>query len=190
LAFAQFFNGIIRTAVNDWSMFYLVEVKNYTALEAGCCVCWFEVGGFLGMLTAGWASDLLFKGRRNPINAIFSAAILLVLFVFKTVVLPWPGLDATILFFFGFFIFGPQMLIGLSAAELSHKKAAATATGFAGCFAYLGAAVAGAPLGALVNRGGWDAYLVTLFVCATLGALIVLPLWSVKTREKPLETAA
>ena len=187
LAFAQFFNGVIRTAVNDWSMLYLIEVKSYTALEAGFCVCWFEVGGFLGMLTAGWASDLVFKGRRNPINAIFSAAIIFVLFAFKTIVFSWPVFDAAILFFLGFFIFGPQMLIGLSAAELSHKKAAATATGFAGCFAYLGSAAAGAPLGALVNAGGWDSYLVTLFVCALLGALIVLPLWSVKTREKQLE---
>ncbi len=184
LAFAQFFNGIIRTAVNDWSMLYLMEVKNYTALEAGFCVCWFEIGGFLGMLTAGWASDLFFRGRRNPINAIFTAAILGVLFVFKTAALPWPILDAIILFSFGFFIFGPQMLIGLSAAELSHKKAAATATGFAGCFAYLGAAAAGGPLGALVKLSGWDGYIITLLVCASLGALIVLPLWSVKTREE------
>lgn len=183
LAFAQFFNGIIRTAVNDWSMLYLIEVKNYTTLEAGFCVCWFEIGGFLGMLAAGWASDLLFSGRRGPINALFTAAILGVLYLFKAAVLPWPILDAIILFLFGFFIFGPQMLIGLSAAELSHKKAAATATGFAGCFAYLGAAAAGGPLGALVKMNGWDAYIITLLVCASLGALIVLPLWWVKTRE-------
>ncbi len=190
LAFAQFFNGLIRTAVNDWSMLYLIEVKSYTALEAGFCVCWFEIGGFLGMLTAGWASDLLFKGRRNPINALFSAAILGVLCLFRYALLPWPILDAMILFLFGFFIFGPQMLIGLTAAELSHKKAAATATGFAGCFAYLGAAAAGAPLGALVKASGWDSYIFTLIVCAALGALIVLPLWSIKTREEKAPSKA
>ena len=187
LAFAQFFNGVIRTAVNDWSMLYLIEVKNYTALESGFCVCWFEIGGFLGMLAAGWASDLFFSGKRNPINAIFTAGILGVLAVFKAVLLPWPIVDAIILFFFGFFIFGPQMLIGLSAAELSHKKAAATATGFAGCFAYLGAAAAGGPLGYLVKLSGWNSYIITLFVCALLGTLIVLPLWSVKTREEKSE---
>lgn len=190
LAFAQFFNGIIRTAVNDWSMLYLIEVKNYTTLEAGFCVCWFEVGGFLGMLAAGWASDLFFKGRRNPINAIFTAAILGVLCLFKSAILPWPILDAIILFLFGFFIFGPQMLIGLSAAELSHKKAAATATGFAGCFAYFGAAAAGGPLGALIKMSGWDGYIITLLTCASLGALIVLPLWSIKTREERTRSPA
>ncbi|HSX13220.1 MAG TPA: MFS transporter [Chlamydiales bacterium] len=190
LAFAQFFNGMIRTAINDWSMLYLIEVKNYTAVEAGLCVCWFEVGGFLGMLAAGWASDLFFKGKRNPINVIFSTAILGVLLVFRSAILPYPIVDAIILFMFGFFIFGPQMLIGLTAAELSHKKAAATATGFAGCFAYLGAAAAGAPLGALVKASGWESYIFTLIVCAGLGALIVLPLWSVKTREEKVPSKA
>lgn len=187
LAFAQLFNGIIRTAVNDWSMLYLIEVKNYSAVEAGFCVCWFEVGGFLGMLAAGWASDLFFKGRRNPINAIFTAGILLVLYCFTVSTFSFPILDAAILFSFGFCIFGPQMLIGLSAAELSHKKAAATATGFAGCFAYLGAAAAGGPLGALVKATGWESYILTLFICALAGALIILPLWSVKTLQDKKE---
>ena len=182
---------VIRTAVNDWSMLYLIEVKNYTTMQAGFCVCWFEIGGFAGSLAAGWASDVLCKGKRNPINFLFTVAILILLFAFKTLVFPWPILDAVFLFLFGFFIFGPQMLIGLAAAELSHKKAAATATGFAGCFAYLGAAVAGGPLGALMKVWGWDGYIATLFVCGVLGALVVLPLWSIKTnpKEEALETA-
>jgi len=113
-----------------------------------------------------------------------------VLYIFSELLLPWPVVDAAILFLFGFTIFGPQMLIGLAAAELSHKKAAATATGFAGCFAYLGAAMAGGPLGALVKAEGWGSYLTTLFICATLGTLIVLPLWSVKVRDRELKVAA
>jgi len=184
LAFAQFFIYVIRTAVNDWSMLYLIEVKNYTNLEAGCCVFWFEIGGFAGSLCAGWASDVIFKGKRNPINVLFTVGILCTLFLFKMVWMPWPILDAVFLFVFGFFIFGPQMLIGVAATELSHKKAAATATGFAGCFAYLGAAMAGGPLGALMNVWGWDGYITTLFICGVIGTLIMLPLWSVKTNPK------
>ncbi len=184
LAIAQFFIYVIRTAVNDWSMLYLIEVKNYTNLQAGFCVCWFEVGGFLGSLAAGWSSDVLFKGKRNPINVLFTVAILFLLFAFKVIHYPWPILDGVFLFLFGFFIFGPQMLIGVAAAELSHKKAAATATGFAGCFAYLGAAAAGGPLGAITKEWGWDSYLLTLFVCGVMGALLMLPLWNVKTNPR------
>jgi sugar phosphate permease len=38
-------------------------------------------------------------------------------------------------------VFGPQMLIGMAAAECSHKEAAGAATGFVGLFAYLGASL-------------------------------------------------
>ncbi len=184
LSISYFLIYVVRTAINDWSMLYLMEVKNYSALEAGFCVCWFEVGGFLGSLAAGWMSDLLFKGKRNPINVLFALAVVLTICAFRFFHLNVPVLDAGFIFLFGFFIFGPQMLIGMAAAELSHKKAAATSTGFVGCFAYLGAATAGGPLGMITKTWGWDSYLITLTVCAFLGALIVLPIWNVKSNDK------
>lgn len=48
----------------------------------------------------------------------------------------------SVFFTIGFFVFGPQMLIGMAAAECSHKEAAGAATGFVGLFAYLGASLA------------------------------------------------
>ncbi len=188
LAAAYFLIYVIRTAVNDWSMVYLIEVKHYTMKEAGICLFWFEWGGLFGSLTAGWASDLLFGGRRNPINVIFTLGILALIFAFGVSDNSSVLLNAVYIFLFGFFIFGPQMLIGMAAAELSHKNATATATGFVGCFAYLGAAAAGAPLGAIAQTWGWDMYLMTLFICGVLGALILLPLWSI--RSNPKEVAA
>ena len=191
LAIAYFFVYVIRTAINDWSMLYLVEVKGYSNVTAGFCVCWFEIGGFLGSLIAGWSSDLIFKGKRNPVNVLFSGAMILVLLGFKAYSAPFPVLDAAFLFLFGFFIFGPQFLIGMATAELSHKKAAATSTGFAGFFAYcLGAASAGAPLGAIIKNSGWDAFLYTLIGCAALASLLLVPLWSVKTYQRPAKARA
>jgi OPA family sugar phosphate sensor protein UhpC-like MFS transporter len=179
LAVAYFLIYVIRTAVNDWSMVYFIEVKHYTMKQAGICLFWFEWGGLFGSLAAGWASDIVFKGKRNPINVLFTLVILCLLIAFKMFQHSSP-----LIFLFGFFIFGPQMLIGMAAAELSHKNATATATGFVGCFAYLGAAAAGGPLGAITQRWGWDVYLLSLFICGALGALIMLPLWSIKTNPK------
>ncbi len=184
LAFFSFFIYIIRTAVNDWSMLYLIEVRGYSNIQAGFCVSWFEIGGFLGCLAGGWISDLVFQGKRNPINVLFTMGILAVLIAFKWITVSWPILDGLFLFLFGFFIFGPQSIIGIAAAELSHKKAAATATGFAGCFSYLGAAVAGGPLGAIIKTWGWDSFLLTLGACSVIGTLLILPLWSVKVNPK------
>lgn len=189
LAIAYFLIYIIRTAVNDWSMVYLIEVRNYTMKEAGLCLCWFEWGGLAGSLAAGWISDVVFRGKRNPVNVLFILMVMSLLFAFRFSSASSIPIDSAFIFLLGFFIFGPQMLIGMTAAELSHKNATATATGFVGCFAYLGAAVAGGPLGALTQAYGWDSYMSVLFGCAFLGALILLPLWSVKENPKTVATS-
>ncbi len=191
LAIANFLIYVIRTGINDWSMLYLIETKNYSTMEAGCCVCWFEIGGFFGSLAAGWASDLLFQGKRNPINVLYTTGIIFLIIAFKMMShITWPLLDGMFIFLFGFFIFGPQMLIGMAAAELTHKSAAATANGFGGFFAYFGAAFAGILFGGLTKTWGWDSFFVTLSICAGLGLIILLPLWSVKTYEQEGKASA
>lgn len=190
LAISYFFVYVIRTAINDWSLLFLVETKGYSLLAAGSCVCWFEVGGIVGSLAAGWASDKIFGGRRGPINILFSFGVILAIAAF------WfspPGmflLDSILLFVIGFLIFGPQMLIGLAAVELSSKKAAATATGFVGLPAYLGTAAAGYPLGKMAQEWGWEGFFVTLAICGAVSVFILLPLWSVYSRpkEEPVAT--
>ncbi len=181
MAVAYFFVYVIRTGLNDWSMMYLREVKGYSSLIAGSCVCWFEVGGFLGTLVAGWGSDVIFRGKRTPINILFTMGVLASILGFRMMTGYAPILDSMYLFSFGFFIFGPQMLIGLACAELSHKKAAATANGFAGCFGYLGAAVAGGPLGAVTKIWGWESFFAAMIGCAIVAMACMLPLWSLKT---------
>lgn len=178
LAFASFFVYIIRMAINDWSALYLMENKGYTLMEASACVALFEIGGLFGMLAAGWLSDKLCAGRRGPMNVFFSIGMLGSVLGFWLL----PGLSAfansAILFVIGFFLFGPQMLIGLTAAELSHKKAAGTASGFAGWFAYFGAASAGYPLGKIAQEFGWEGYFMILAACGVLTILLFLPMWS------------
>jgi MFS transporter, OPA family, sugar phosphate sensor protein UhpC len=184
LAFSYFFVYVVRTAVNDWSMFYLVEMKGYNYTTAGVCVSSFEIGGLCGSLLAGWSSDKIFKGRRAPVNILYSLLCVVGLVGMWNYSAHSVFLDSFFIFFIGFAIFGPQMLIGIAAAELSHKKAAATATGFAGFFGYLGAACAGWPLGKILNVGGWSGYYITLAVCAICASLLLIPLWSVKASKE------
>ena len=182
LAISYFFIYTIRTAANDWSVLFLVDAKGYSLLKAGFCVCWFDVGGFFGSLAAGWFSDEIFDGKRNPVNILFTVAVIVtIVAMWQLIPYSHPMVDCLMMFLVGFFIFGPQMLIGIAAAELSHKKAAGTATGFTGCFAYLGAATAGGPLGALIKTWGWEVFFVVLTASGIVGLLLMLPLWSVKT---------
>src|SRR5262249_39756282 len=95
-------------------------------------------------------------------------------------------IDSFALFIIGFAVFGPQMLIGVACAELSHKRAAASSTGFAGAFAYLGAAMAGYPLGKITQDMGWDGFFWALGISCAVSFLLLLPLWSVTENKKPV----
>ena len=87
----------------------------------------------------------------------------------------------------GFFLYGPQMLIGLCGAELVGPSSVGASEGFLGWIAYLGAANAGVPLSILVKNYGWNAYF-TALLCACAGSIILLlPMVNLKSyvqREK------
>jgi OPA family sugar phosphate sensor protein UhpC-like MFS transporter len=181
LGFSYFFVYIVRTGINDWMAVFLVQSKGYSLVQAGTIASGFEIGGFFGSLLAGWSSDRLFKGRRGPVNILFSLLAGLMVFGMWKV----PGgiwfVDAFFIFMIGFAIFGPQMLIGIAAAELSHKEAAGTSTGFVGAFAYAGAAVTGGPLGAMIDKYGWNGFYTILTVCAVMAVTLLMPLWKRQT---------
>lgn len=184
LAASYFFVYIVRTGINDWTALFLIQTKGYSKIGASGCVSMFEVGGFLGNLTAGWASDYVFGARRGPVNVLFALLMLVGVSLFWFVPQNLPILDSASMFLIGFATFGPQMLIGVAAAELSHKKAAATSTGFIGCFAYLGSAMAGYPLGKAMQSYGWDGYFVLIMICCSTATLLLLPLWSVTKNSR------
>ncbi|MGA8164121.1 MAG: MFS transporter [Waddliaceae bacterium] len=193
LAVAYFFVYIVRTGVNDWTALFLWETKGYSKLGASGCISLFEVGGLLGSLFAGWSSDRLFNAKRGPVNVLFAFGMFLALCLFWFVPPGYPWLDSASIFCLGFTIFGPQMLIGVTAAELSHKKAAATSTGFIGFFAYVGAAMAGYPVGKMIQELGWEGFFSGMAVCCLISTLLLIPLWNITHRERgesPSEEAA
>lgn len=184
LAVSYFFVYFVRTGINDWTSFFLIEEKSYSQLGANGCVSFFEFGGFFGSLFAGWVSDYLFQAKRGPVNAIFAATMLISVLVFWMLPQGHHIFDSLAMFGIGFAIFGPQMLIGVAAAELSHKKAAATSTGFVGCFAYMGAAFAGYPLGRITESFGWTGFFFSLACCAALSLFFLIPLWNATPQSK------
>lgn len=194
LSVAYFFVYFVRAGVDGWTALYLIEAKGYSRIGANGCISLFEVGGFFGSLFAGWASDYIFAAKRGPVNVLFAGGMLISICLFWYVPAGYYYLDALALFALGFSIFGPQMLIGVAAAELSHKKAASTATGFAGCFSYMGAAVAGYPLAVIAQSMGWDGFFIAIATCCLISILILLPMWGVTERTvkiaQPIPTPA
>ena len=172
---------IVRTAINDWGNLYLTEQHHYSLFSANGALSLFEIGGFLGSLVGGWGSDKLFGGNRGPMILLFAMGIFLAVAALWVMPVTSYILQSGCFFAIGFFIFGPQMLIGMAAAECSHKDSVGAATGFVGLFAYMGAALAGYPLAIIMNHYHWTGFFVVISVAAALIGLLLLPFLKVQT---------
>lgn len=129
------------------------------------------------MLISGWLTDRIFGGRgaRVCLISMCLAGISMLLF--------WklPGqsiwLGTLLLCAAGFFIYGPQALVGTVVANLATKQVAATAIGFTGVFAYASTLISGWGLGALVQHYGWEAGLAGLTGMAAIGMILFAFAW-------------
>ncbi len=174
---------IVRTAINDWGNLYLTEQYGYSLITANSALSLFEIGGFLGSLVAGWGSDKIFSGNRGPMILLFSMGIFLSVAALWLMPIVSFALQAVCLFAIGFFVFGPQMLIGMAAAECSHKDSVGAATGFVGLFAYMGAALAGYPLAIITQHFHWTGFFVVISVAAAAIGLLLLPFLKAQYNE-------
>jgi phosphoglycerate transporter family protein len=179
-AFANFFVYTIRYAVLDWGPTLLSETKGIKLSHAGWMVAAFEVSGVVGMILSGWLTDRVFGGRGARTS--FFSMILASLFVLLFWKIPGQStfMSTALLCGAGFFIYGPQSLIGTSTANLATKHAAGTAVGLTGLFGYASTILSGWGLGKLVEKYGWDKAFVGLMLCAGAGALMFALAWPAK----------
>ena len=186
LAVAYFMVYVIRWTISHWAFYFLVDSHNYEVWQAAKCIWWYEIGGFFGSIAAGWFSDLVFKGNRPIVNFCFFLGMVpfLSLFSYFSSIGASPVILQAVMGGIGFFVFGPQMLLAVHAVEVTHKNASATAVGFLGIIAYLGAAMTGGPLGHFVKHGGWENVFTLLQICGVLGALSCLPLLFFKAQRR------
>ena len=92
-----------------------------------------------------------------------------------------PGsLNTSFLCATGFFIYGPQALVGIAAANLATKRAAASAVGLTGLFGYASTLLSGWGLGRLVETRGWETCFAALLTVTVIGALLFLLGWRAK----------
>ncbi|MDD7805577.1 MAG: MFS transporter family glucose-6-phosphate receptor UhpC [Endozoicomonas sp. (ex Botrylloides leachii)] len=175
LALASILVYVVRTAINDWGNLYLTEVHNYNLVSANSAATFFEIGGFLGSLVAGWGSDRFFRGNRGPMNIIFSVGVLASSITLWLITSSSYLLQGSCFFLLGFFIFGPQLLLGMAAAEHSHKEASGAATGFIGLFSYIGAALAGYPIAKVLEFFQWPGFFIVIICSSAIISLLLLP---------------
>lgn len=178
-AVGNFFLYITRFAILDWGPTMLKEHLHLDITQAGLSVAAFEIAGIGGMLLAGWATDRIFGGRAARTCVICMAMATGCLVMLSSLDENSSLLSANlILMASGFFIYGPQALVGIAAANIATKRAAATAGGFCGLFGYGSTILSGWGIGLLVEKTGWGTTIYALIGIAIISSLIFLLAWN------------
>jgi OPA family glycerol-3-phosphate transporter-like MFS transporter len=176
LAIANVFVYTLRYGVLVWAPVYLADVRGASLGEGIAGFSLFEIAGIPGTLLCGYISDRVFRGRRSPAGISFLIAVGVAITVYWLSPVEWPlWVSLAALVVIGGLIYGPVMLIGLQALDLSPRKVAGTAAGFTGLFGYvLGATLASTGIGVSVETFGWDVTFVLILACVVLAILFMV----------------
>lgn len=172
-----------RSAVRSWLGVYASEQAVLPDAAASALVTTFEMGGVLGSLAAGPASDRLASGRRAPVLALYmllAAAGVASLSASLPPAPPAPETSAPppaaplCAAAIGCGAYGALTLIGLLAIEVSHPRTAGLATAVHGAVGQFGYVLSGYPLSRAIETGGWPAFSAACVTAFLAGAAALL----------------
>lgn len=159
----------IRGAITPWISHFFLSF-GYSYVESISLISAFEFGGFFGTISSGFISDLFFNGKRSLVNLIYSLGIVVSIFLIYLNT-GSPSIEYFSVAMLGFSVYGPQMLLGVTIAELTDEKSISTATGFAGLWSYLGMSFAHV----LVPRLSADRYFLYLLLSGIVTVIFFIP---------------
>ncbi len=185
IAAAEFCTGAVRKGFEEWFPTYM---QDYLHLATDSSVFQRGAGsvvlaGIAGAFAAGYASDMLFQNRRPPVALIG--------YVFQALALVTISLThSTGLIIVAFMVNSfavsmvHSMLSGTASMDFGGKKAAATAAGMFDGMQYVGGALAGYPLGWILDHYGWKAWGPSLAMFSLIGICLMATLWNAKPSGK------
>lgn len=183
LALTDLFVYVVRFAILDWGPSMLQDMGLSAALS-GWTVAIFEVAGCLGMIAAGYISDKFFKSRSQRVCFIEMVLVALCLVGLHYI----QDLHSPVLFLFvlalaGFFLYGPQALLGVVASNEVSKKAASSAVGVIGFMSYFSTLLTGYPLGLFADKFGWHPIFILMAGVSVIGCVLIVTIWNLKPKS-------
>ena len=151
LCLANFFVYIVRFSILDWAPTFLSQAKGLDLTSAGWATACYEIFGVFGVLLSGILMDKVFKGRGAKACFVYMLGCVVASFAFCKLDTESLVLHVLLLALIGFFIYGPQCLIGCVASTIATKKSGAASSGLTGLFGYLATIVTGFGVGFLVD---------------------------------------
>jgi OPA family glycerol-3-phosphate transporter-like MFS transporter len=172
ISFANICIYVVRIGIIFWGPLFLKEHNGVSLIHSGWQVASFEISGLFGGFVAGWLSDRKFKGQRGLVALVFMICLALTLVIFWQIPPGYSQFCTMALSLVGFFVYGPQVLVGVVSADIASKKAIGTANGFVGMMGNVGSALSGVCVGWLIDETGWAGAFSFFIVAALLGSYL------------------
>ncbi|MBI2980997.1 MAG: MFS transporter [Deltaproteobacteria bacterium] len=185
LGWGYFCLKLIRYSLMFWLPLYMVEQLGYKPDHAGYYSVSMEIGGFLGTLFAGYASDRLFGSRRGPICALMFLGLALSLYAHTHFVLMGIFWNVASMALVGFMIYGPDSVMsGAAAMDFGTKEGSSTAAGFINGMGSVGAALEGILVGYVSLAFGWNFLFYILVGLALIGTGLMATRWKTEAPHR------
>ncbi|MGC4122036.1 MAG: MFS transporter [Myxococcales bacterium] len=176
---SYFILKMARYTFLGWSNVFLFEKLGYKAGDATLATIPITVGGLVGTLAAGYASDRLFQARRAPVAVLSLVGLAILTPIYAHLEPGQPGLAIGLHLGVGFCLFAADAIMSMATAmDLGTGKGAASAAGVINGAGSIGATLSPF-LGAYVStRFGWTNAWYVLAVLMAVAAVITLPRWN------------
>ena len=168
----------VRCGFELWAPSYVFEVYGVSLECASFSTAIIPVGGIIGSLLAGWASDKISGARRSPVMAVMTSALVLVLVLLYRFAEAGFLVNVFLLFLGGITLYGPHVLmVTTTPMDYDSRYGAASIAGFIDGLGYIGSAFANPFIGWLVDSRGWDAAVTFWTVSALLAVFLTSSIW-------------
>ncbi|MBP5397834.1 MAG: MFS transporter [Bacteroidales bacterium] len=185
ISIADFCVYVIRFTILEWGTTFLTQYKGFDIALAASIVAASElIGGVLGTIVAGWATDHLFHSHTLRTSALFTLGATLSFTAFWLIPQEAPWIwSAVAIVASAFFIYGPQALLGVSCSQYATRMAAGSANGFCGIFCYGATVISGIGFGFLADAPGmgWNAVFMVAIAFGLAGTVILSCFWKSPT---------
>lgn len=176
VAISYFFLSITTYGLLFWLPIYLFSVEKISISLAACQSVILPFSGAISGILTGWMTDKFFSSRRVPLSIIMLLFSLPLILLFPH--LSFLQLKLVLLFFLGFLIYGPHMLmVGTMPMDYGTEKTASSSAGFIDSLGYLGAAIGGIGVGYITDHYSWIGVFIFWGICVLLSCFCLLPMW-------------
>jgi sugar phosphate permease len=174
----------VRMGTLDWASKFMYDDRGIDKVEVIWLWNLMPLFGMPGGIVAGYLATKFFKGRCAPIAIAYLAILSVCVYGFYLFAGPsHMGLTCFFLAAIGFFVDGPQVLIGgVMMSRVTVEEAVASAAGFSGFWSYILGAV-GASIGGaiIVQRFQWIGMYAACIGLSILAILFVALCWYKET---------